>query len=63
MTPFYEGWARSRAMLDDLTRPAEPVDEVIRPSVGYRIGRSLVHVGATLMGRRRAPRGEYELAA
>ena len=54
MTPFYEGYARARQAQQLNERMAEPTDDVVvRPrSVGYRVGRGLVHLGAQLMGAR-----------
>jgi hypothetical protein len=63
MTPFYEGWVRARRVTDELTRPSIPIDEIIRPPIGYRLGRGLVHLGAHLMFRRSSRDEQYELAA
>jgi hypothetical protein len=63
MTPFYEGWTRSRRIMDELSRPHEPADEIVRPTVGYRIGRGLVHLGTSLMKKRVVTRPELDLAA
>ncbi len=67
MTPFYEGFIRAQDVLRANERTAEPIDHVVvKPqSVGYRVGRGLVSLGAHLMGTTGTtkPASSYELAA
>lgn len=67
MTPFYEGFIRAQDILRSNERMAQPIDHVVvrSPSVGYRVGRGLVSLGAHLMGTTvtTKPASSYELAA